>query len=153
MMNKITIHINKSKVWDEVAKTATYTGDKAVGDETAYERIMLTDEDAKEWQRFWEESVSIANDELKDMLIKASGIADDYEVDLEVSRFFDATLLPSIEASLRSYFISSIVSKWYMFTNKGESQVYATEALAMLTDSMRKLYSRKRPTRPNRNNK
>ena len=113
-------------------------------------RIMLTDDDAKEWQRFWEESVSMANDEVKDMLVKSSAIADDYNVELEVSRFFDTNLLPSIVASLRSYFISSIVSKWYMFCNKGEAQTYAAEALAMLTDAMRKLYSRKRPPRPNR---
>lgn len=152
-MNKITIHIDKAQVWDEVAKTANYTGDKMVGDETAYERIMLTDDDAKEWQRFWEESVSMANDEIKDMLVKSSAIADDYNVELEVSRFFDTNLLPSIVASLRSYFISSIVSKWYMFCNKGEAQTYAAEALAMLTDAMRKLYSRKRPPRPIRNKK
>lgn len=150
-MNKITIHIDKTQVWDEVAKTANYTGDKMVGDETAYERIMLTDADAEEWQRFWEESASVANDEVKDMLVSASAIADDYNIELEVSKFFDVSLLPSVEASLRSYFILSIVSKWYMFCNKGEAQTYATEAVAMLADAMRKLYSRKRPTRPNRN--
>lgn len=150
-MNKITIYISKEQVWNEVAKTAEYTGDKMVGDETAYERIMLTDSDANEWQRFWEESVSVANDEVKDMLISASAIADDYNIELEVSKFFDVTLLPSIVASFRSYFISAIVSKWYMFCNKGDSQSYATEAVGMLTDAMRKLYSRKRPTRPNRN--
>lgn len=152
-MNKITIHINKEQVWNEVAKTANYTGDKMVGDETAYERIMLTDADAEEWQRFWEESASVANDEVKDMLINTSAIADDYNIELEVSKFFDSALLPSVEASLCSYFILSIVSKWYMFCNKGEAQAYATEAVAMLADAMRKLYSRKRPTRPNRINK
>ena len=150
-MNKITIHINKEQVWHEVAKTANYTGDKMVGDETAYDRIMLTDADAHEWQRFWEESVSVANDEVKNMLIKSSAIADDYDIALDVSNFFDVELLPSVEASLRSYFIQSIVSKWYMFCNKGEAQTYATEAVAMLADAMRKLYSRRRPTRPNRN--
>jgi predicted glycosyl hydrolase (DUF1957 family) len=93
----------------------------------------------------------VANDEVKDMLISASAIADDYNIELEVSKFFDVTLLPRIVASFRSYFISAIVSKWYMFCNKGEAQTYATEAVAMLADAMRKLYSRRRPTRPNRN--
>lgn len=150
-MDKITLHIDKAQVWDEVAKTASYTGDKMIGDETAYERILLTDEDAKVLQRFWEEVASIANDQLKDMLISATSLSEDYDVELEVSQSFDKMLVPSVEASLRSYFISSIVSKWYMFANKGEAELYATEALAMLNDAMRKLYSRKRPIRPKRN--
>ena len=150
-MNKITIHIDKAQVWDEVAKTASYTGDKMIGDETAYERIMLTDEDAKMLQRFWEEVVSIANDQLKEMLLGSSEVADDYKVELEVSRAYDLNLTQSVVASLRSYFISAIVSKWYMFANKGEAETYATEATAMLLDAVRKLYSRKRPQRPIRN--
>ncbi len=150
-MNTIELHIYKTQVWDEVAKAAAYTGDKMIGDETAYERIMLTDEDAKVLQRFWEETVSVANDQLKEMLLNSSTVSGDYSVTLEVSRAYDVNLTPSVEASLRSYFISAIVSKWYMFANKGEAEAYATEALAMMNDVLRKLYSRKRPQRPKRN--
>lgn len=150
-MNTIELHIDKTQVWDEVAKAAAYTGDKMIGDETAYERIMLTDEDAKVLQRFWEETVSVANDQLKEMLLNSSTVSGDYSVTLEVSRAYDVNLTPSVEASLRSYFISAIVSKWYMFANKGEAEAYATEALAMMNDVLRKLYSRKRPQRPKRN--
>lgn len=150
-MNRIEIHIDKAQVWDEVAKTAAYTGDKMIGDETAYDRIMLTDEDAKVLQRFWEEAASVANDQLKEMLLSGSGVSDDYRVMLEVSRSYDDNLTPSVEASLRSYFISAIVSKWYMFANKGEAETYSAEAALMMNDVLRKLYSRKRPQRPTRN--
>lgn len=148
-MPTITININKAEVWDEVAKTTGYTGDKmADADENAYERILITDEDQKSLQRFWEEAAAIANDRLKEMLEKAAPLKSDYNVELHVSKNYDQVLNASVQAALKSYFISAIVGRWYKFSNKGEADSYFAEAGVMIEDALRKLYSRKRPLRP-----
>ena len=53
----------------------------------------------------------------------------------------------SVGTSLFSYFVAMIVSKWYKFTNKGESESYGTDAVGAIDDVMRKIYYRKKPTR------
>lgn len=150
-MASITITVNKADVWEEVAKTSGYTGDKMTDtDENAYERILITDEDQKSLQRFWEEAVAIANDQLKEMLETASPMNSDYNVTLHVSNSYDRVLNPSVQAALTSYFISAIVGRWYKFSNKAEAESYFSDAAAMIEDVLRKLYSRKRPQRPHR---
>lgn len=76
--------------------------------------------------------------------------AEDYSVTLQVSVAFDKELTPSVEASLRSFFIVSITGKWYVFANKVEAKEYFTEAGELIEDVRRKLYSRKRPVSPRR---
>lgn len=150
-MASITLNVNKADVWSEVAKTSGYTGDKMTDtDKNAYERILITDEDQKSLQRFWEEAVAVANDQLKEMLEMASPMNSDYNVTLNVSRSYDAVLNASVQAALTSYFISAIVGRWYKFSNKSEADSYLSEAANMMDDVLRKLYSRKRPRRPNR---
>lgn len=152
-MPTITLTVNKANVWNEVAKTSGYTGDKmtdADENENAYERILITDEDQKSLQRFWEEAVAVANDQLKEMLETASSMNSDYRVTLHVSKSYDQVLNPSVQAALTSYFISAIVGRWYKFSNKAEVESYLSEAANMMDDVLRKLYSRKRPRRPNR---
>lgn len=150
-MPTIILQVNKAMVWNEVAKTSGYTGDKMTdADENAYERILITDEDQKSLQRFWEEAVAVANDQLKEMLETASPMNSDYRVTLHVSRSYDTVLNASVQAALTSYFISAIVGRWYKFSNKTEAESYLSEAANMMDDVLRKLYSRKRPRRPNR---
>jgi hypothetical protein len=150
-MASITLNVNKADVWSEVAKTSGYTGDKMTDtDKNAYERILITDEDQKSLQRFWEEAVAVANDQLKEMLEMASPMNSDYNVTLNVSRSYDTVLNASVQAALTSYFISAIVGRWYKFSNKSEADSYLSEAANMMDDVLRKLYSRKRPRRPNR---
>ena len=153
-MAEITLKVAKSEVWDEVAKTTAYTGDKMIGEESdgAYERILITDEDQKVLQRFWEEASAVANEQLKEMLTASSAMTNDYNVKLHVSNAYDTILNSSVEAALRSYFIAAIVARWCKFANKSEQDNYANEAAAMMEDVRRKLYSRKRPRRPNREN-
>lgn len=144
--------VERSDVWEEVAKTASYTGDKLTdSDEGAYERMMLTDEDRKTLERFWEETVAVANDRLRTMLM-AGGMpaAERYEVTLEVSVAFDKVLVPSVQASLRSFFVKAMTGKWYAFCNKGEAADYLAGAAEMMEEVLRKLYTRRRPTRPTR---
>lgn len=170
---EITLTINKEDVMREVAVTTAYTGGKMMGnDEDALQRISTVDEDEALLGRFWEESRTDICHELIDLVTfegmvlrdmyrpidppsRPSGAADTdtkprlyYELRLDVSKSFDDALLPSMEVSLRSFFVHNIVAKWYVYTNKQEAGDYADKAVMLLDDVHRKAVYKKRPTRP-----
>ena len=60
----------------------------------------------------------------------------------------DKALTESMQRSLFSFFVMNITAKWYTFTNKEEATGYATEAATYMEDIMRKVFFKKRPTRP-----
>lgn len=71
-----------------------------------------------------------------------------YEAVIEVSLAFDKALTASVQSTLRSFFIASIIGQWFKFANKDEAADYFTQAAEMLDTAERMLYSRKRPKRP-----
>lgn len=155
-METITIQIIQEDVYDEVAKATDYTGSKLIdGDENARDRILAADDDLAELGRFWEESALATNENLKEMLVsgktKIVGAADGktgYEAVIEVSKSFDKELTASVESTLRSFFIASIIGQWFKFANKGEAKDYFVQAADMMETAERLLYSRRKPTRP-----
>lgn len=182
-METITIQIFQDDVYEEVAKATDYTGSKLIdGDEGARDRILAADDDLAELSRFWEESVSATNENLKEMLVSGmtkliSTIAiidptptppvistqsenanalppplilgrTGYEAVIEVSKSFDKVLTASVQSTLRSFFIASIIGQWFKFANKGEAKDYFTQAADMMETAERLLYSRRKPTRP-----
>lgn len=154
-MNEVNLSINKSSVYEEVAKTTSYTGAKMEGDETAYDRIITTDDDRTMLERFWREACNAATEQLKPFVVSVSeqpevntlSMEQNYDVKLELSSSFDMSLRDSIETSLFSFFVAVIVSKWYKFTNKQETESYASDAVGMMDDVMRKIYYKKKPKR------
>lgn len=154
-MIDITLEVNKAHVYNEVAKTTSYTGDKMQGDDTAYDRIFTTDDDRIMLERFWTEACNAATEQFKPFLVQVSSYPEshgveldrNYNVELELSSSFDENLKGSIESSLFSFFVAMIVSKWYKFTNKSEADMFATDALGMIEDVMKKIYYRKKPKR------
>lgn len=149
-MELIELKIDRSEVYEEVAKATDYTGSKMEnGDDDIRDRILITDADLETLGRMWIEAASVANDRLKAMFRAGSRPSEDeYRVTLEVSKSFDRGLIPSVVASLKSYFVLAITGKWYKYANKGEAGDYFTEAGEMMEDVLRKLYSRMRPRRP-----
>ncbi len=148
-MATITITVNRAEVWDEVAKATGYTGSKLSDkDQNAYDRILLTDSDRKDLDRFWEETMTEANTQLKEMIEEESGSAGDYIVTLHVSRMYDQTLNRSVQSALTSYFVAAITARWFKWANKDEADSYFHDAATILEEALRKLYSRKRPQRP-----
>lgn len=71
-----------------------------------------------------------------------------YEAVIEVSKSFDKALTASVQSTLRSFFIASIIGQWFKFANKGEANDYFTQGADMMETAERLLYSRKKPTRP-----
>ena len=151
------ITIAKVAVYDEVAKTTSYTGVKKVNDAEAYLRIFTTDEDRLMLERFWSEACNVATDLMKPFLVESNSrsdsgygevsTTDDYIVSLSLPSSFSVAVMPSLRNSLLNFFVSAIVGKWYKFTNKDESEVYLQEAQKMYDDVRRKLYYRSKPTR------
>lgn len=149
-MELYTLRVNKDMVYEEVAKTTSYTGAK-MDDVTAYERIFTTDEDKAMLERFWNESKNAIAGSLKKFLESETEMDGTYMLTLELSASFDDSLLESMERSLFSFFVMNITAKWYTFTNKNEATDYATGAATNLEDIMRKAFFKKKPRRPTYN--
>lgn len=159
----------------EIAVTTAYTGGKMDNDDNALHRISTVDEDENHLERFWEESRADICQELIGLVIFEGMVRstiitppvlpvdpiapnsaalppilqrEHYELRLDVSKSFDEALLPSMQLSLFSYFVQSIVAKWYVYTNKGEAGDYADKASTLLDDIHRKAVYKKKPTRP-----
>lgn len=144
---EVTLTINKESVFDEVAMTAEYTGAK-MADETAYERISLTDENREILNRFWSESKTLICGHLKRMFISEEDTEDSYTLSLELSESFGSQLTTNLLSSLHHFFVANIISKWYALTNKEEAAGYATAAASYIEEIMRKAYSKEKPSRP-----
>ena len=149
-----TFIVNKANVYNEVAKTTSYTGAK-MEEDAAYQRIFTKDEDRLMLERFWNETCNAATDQLKQFIKSVSSqtmdttihLDENYEVTLELSSSYDTNLTGSAQTSLFSFFVSSIVSKWFKFTNKQETDSYVQEAVGLMNDVISKIYWKKKPTR------
>lgn len=150
-MRKITIEISKEDVYREVAQTTSYTGAKMIDDdEKAYDRIFTTEEDQSQLDRFWDESCVAVCETLKEFVIEERNEGGVFSVKLGMSSAFEPAIEPAMHKEVFSFFVTSIVSKWYAFTNKKEAGDYATGASVMLEGVRRKAYHRRKPTRPER---
>lgn len=146
-MNEHVLSVKKEEVYNEVAKTTSYTGAK-MDDDAAYDRIFTTEEDKTLLERFWNESKNAIAGSLKKFLTSEEETNGNYTLTLELSASFDDSLLESMERSLFSFFVMNITAKWYTFTNKGEATDYAAGAASNLEDIMRKAFFKRKPQRP-----
>ena len=122
----VVLNIKKAYVYDEVAKLTGYVGAKTIEDTgKAYDRVFTTDDDRLMLERFWREAVGAITDEIKRFITNVSTQANAQTVDisevwtanLEMPSNFDNNLIDSINDSLFSYAVNSIVSKWFAINN------------------------------------
>lgn len=104
-----TLSVNKENVYNEVAKTTSYTGAK-MDDEAAYDRIFTTEEDKTMLERFWDESKNTICNSMKKFLVNEKESNDTYTLTLNLSASFDESLLESMERSLFSFFVMNITA-------------------------------------------
>lgn len=145
-----TLSVNKENVYNEVAKTTSYTGAK-MDDKAAYERIPITDEDRVMLERYWSESKNTICNSMKKFLTDEKETDGTYTITLNLSVSFDESLLGSMERSLFSFFVMNITAKWYTLANKKEATDYASAAATNVEDIMRKAFFKKKPKRPTYN--
>ena len=152
----VVLNIKKAYVYDEVAKLTGYVGAKTIEDTgKAYDRVFTTDDDRLMLERFWREAVGAITDEIKRFITNVSTQANAQTVDisevwtanLEMPSNFDNNLIDSINDSLFSYAVNSIVSKWFALTNKEEADMYSGMAVNCGNEAKSKLYYRKKPKR------
>lgn len=147
-MIDIILTVNKEKVYEEVAKTTSYTGAK-MDDELAYDRIFTTDEDKSMLERFWCESKNTICNSLKKMLLdetEGTTVNTGFRWGCRIHSM--KALKESMQRSLFSFFVMNVTAKWYTFTNKEEAAGYATEAATYMEDIMRKAFFKRKPMRP-----
>lgn len=150
---EITLSVNQSAVFKEVAQTTSYTGQKMESDPNAYDRIFTTDQDRNELVRFWDECrAAIAQSLVRLVEDESMDSSGNYVLKLDVSEAFDTALQPSMQLSLFSYFVQAITAKWYVYTNKEEAEKFGQRATGLLEDVRRKAFYKKKPTRPTYNN-
>ena len=150
-MREITITIDKEEVYEEVAQTTSYTGAKMEGgDDKTYDRIFTTEGDRSQLERFWNESCVDVCEALKEFIQEERNEKASFSIFLSLSSSFDPALEPAMKKELFSFFVTNIVCKWYVFTNKKEAADFSASAVGMLDGVKRKAYYRRKPKRPTR---
>lgn len=152
-MISATFTVTKADVYNEVAKTTSYTGIKLSGED--YMRIFTKDEDRMMLERFFNEAANGMTDVLKPFLNTVSetsplhcvDLSRNYVVALELPSSYDSHLNGSIQSSMFSFFTNFIVGNWYKFANKAEADEYLAQATKMVVDIKSKIYYRKKPRR------
>lgn len=151
-MANVNFNIPKATVLAEVRKTTEYVGKKMpsggalpVGDESAYDTISATESDDTMLERFFVESCGLVTDVIKRF---ATAIQpQEYSATCKMPSNYDYTMTMSIEDNFISAVVNAILSKWFLMSNKTESDKYASNAAANLVEAKQKVYYRKSPVR------
>ena len=144
-----TLTIKKSDVYEEVAKTTAYIGakNKLEDGKSAFDQVFVTDADLTMIERFFNESMDALRNVLKRFISGGSGVDGTITWQLEMPSRFDDNLLSSINSSVNSFLVNSIIGKWCEITANDKVKEYADNAAALLIDIKEKAFFKKKPTR------
>ena len=148
-MADYTLTIKKSDVYEEVVKTTAYIGakNKLEDGKSAFDQVFVTDADLKMIERFFNESMDALRNVLKRFISGGSGVDGTITWQLEMPSRFDDNLLSSINSSVNSFLVNSIIGKWCEITANDQVKEYADHAAALLLDIKEKAFFKKKPTR------
>ena len=148
-MADYTLTIEKSYVYEEVAKTTAYIGakNKLEDGKSAFDQVFVTDADLTMIERFFNESLDALRNVLKRFISGGSGVDGTITWQLEMPSRFDDNLLESIKSSANSFLVNSIIGKWCEITANDKVKEYADNAAALLLDIKEKAFFKKKPTR------
>lgn len=148
-MADTTLTIKKSDVYEEVAKTTAYIGakNKLEDGKSAFDQVFVTDADLTMIERFFNESLDALRNVLKRFISGGLGVDGTITWQLEMPSRFDDNLLSSINSSVNSFLVNSIIGKWCEITANDKVKEYADNAAALLLDIKDKAFFKKKPTR------
>lgn len=148
-MANFTLTIKKSDIYEEVAKTTAYIGakNKLEDGKSAFDQVFVTDADLTMIERFFNESLDALRNVLKRFISGGSGAEGTITLQLEMPSRFDDNLLSSINSSVNSFMVNSIIGKWCEITANDKVKEYADNAAALLLDIKEKAFFKKKPTR------
>lgn len=148
-MANFTLTIKKSDIYEEVAKTTAYIGakNKLEDGKSAFDQVFVTDADLTMIERFFNESLDALRNVLKRFITGGSGVEGTITWQLEMPSRFNDNLLSSINSSVSSFVVNSIIGKWCEITANDKVKEYADNAAALLLDIKEKAFFKKKPTR------
>lgn len=127
-MKIITINISKSQTMHEVAMITAYQGVKNDQAALLYDRVAVVKADQPLLEAFWLHSCAVADHILQeyhkpstpgphlpkppDVPDDEMVVRDDYHALLSMPDNWDDTLAPTVEASLRAFFVENMVGRW-----------------------------------------
>lgn len=150
-MANLTFTIEKSDIYEEVAKTTAYIGakNKMEDGKSSFDQVFVTDADMTMIDRFFNESLDSLRNVLKRFISGGSGADGTINWQLEMPSSFDDNLLESIKSSSNSFLVNSIIGKWCEITANDKVKEYADNAAALLIDIKEKAFFKKKPIRTN----
>lgn len=148
-MADYTLTIKKNDIYEEVAKTTAYIGNKATVEDgkSAFDQIFVTEADLSMIERFFNESLDALRNVLKRFISGGSGADGTINWELDMPSRFDGNLLDSINSSANSFLVNSIIWKWCEIAANDKSKEYADNAAALLLEIKDKVFFKKKPIR------
>lgn len=148
-MANFQLTINKSNIYEEVAKTTAYIGKKTTVEngKSAFDQIFVTEADSEMIDRFFNESLNLLINVLKRFILGDSRGDRLITFMLEMPSRFDGNLINSISLSANSFMVNSIIGKWCEITANDKVKEYTDNAAALLLDIKDKAYYKKKPKR------
>lgn len=145
--------IDKSALYLSVMEATEYVSMKMEGEEpsAAYARIAVTDHDKSLLDRYFIDSLATVVEKLRAQSPRYTDSATELQLSLSLPRSFEESLWPSIREDFASFMVNSMLAKWFMVTNRKESEGYEAVATTKLTHMHRMVCQRKRPARPSYN--
>lgn len=154
-MNVLILDVGKSNVFDEVAKLTAYVGAKNKTEQgvNIYDQVFTTDDDIMLLERFFREAKVGITELLKPFIMEISQSTDDvsvdmkehYRVTLNMPGSYPLVLKDALAGFIFSYFVNSIVSKWFAITNKADAEYYTFWANNNLNEAQKNIYYRGKP--------
>lgn len=145
-MQTLTLSIEKSNIYNEVAKTTSYIGAKADDAQIMYDRVFTTDDDKALLERYYNEALSTLLNALKRVCVITDKTLST-NIEITASGHADGTLLKTLDSTIQFYLVNYIVAKWSEVANKAEVDRYSATAASLLKDIVDKVFYKVRPTR------
>ena len=147
-MAELTITVERTEVYDEVAKVTAYIGGKTVDANglSLYDKVFVTDADREMMDSFFSAAVSNVMTALEHTLKSASVGDGDPVLTLRLPSNFNPAMEKPLAQSVSEYIENSIVAAWCAIVKKDE-ETYAAKASALLQQISAMQYLRQRPKR------
>ena len=144
-MKTIDIYISKEAVYNEVIKTAEYTGAKQATEALSFDAITISDAETEMLDRYWKESytdVALRLNQWVKSVDAHSGI-----IELNVADGFNDALTDSLAQALESYFVVDLLSKWFAIAYPSLVEGVVIEATSHIKRAEEIIKQRQRPSR------
>lgn len=144
-MRTIDIYISKADVYKEVIKLTAYTGAKQAIDDKGFDKVFMSDAEMEILDRYWKEicaEISLRLSEWIEHVETESAV-----ITLNVADGFNDALTESLTQAITSYFVTSLLSKWYSIAIPALAEGMIAESILHIKRVTELVNQRKRPVK------